>query len=110
MTPAAITAEATEGRPDATFQLPTLVVAGKPINTGAAPAHSPSYMRIHTLEATGGLTYSQMGRFTAKPGTPAKFTDGHGGTSDRARTPSSIRRRSSRSTTAPATSGSPRPR
>ena len=38
-------------------------------------------MRIHTLEATGGLTYAQMGRFTAKPGTPAKFTDGHGGTS-----------------------------
>ena len=38
-------------------------------------------MRIHTLESTGGLTYAQMGRFTAKPGTPAKFTDGHGGTS-----------------------------
>ena len=39
-------------------------------------------MRIHALEATGGLTYAQMGRFMAKPGTPAKFTDGHGGTSD----------------------------
>ena len=39
-------------------------------------------MRIHTLEATGGLTYSQMGRFIAKPGAPAKFTDGHGATSD----------------------------
>jgi F0F1-type ATP synthase membrane subunit c/vacuolar-type H+-ATPase subunit K len=39
-------------------------------------------MRIHALEATGGLTYSQMGRFVAKPGAPAKFTDGHGGTSD----------------------------
>jgi hypothetical protein len=37
-------------------------------------------MRIHTLEATGNLTYAQMGRFTAKPGTPAKFTDGHGAT------------------------------
>ena len=59
-----------------------------------------SYMRIHTLEATGGLTYAQMGRFTAKPGTPAKFTDGHGGTNDPTRTRSSIRRRSSRSTTA----------
>ena len=33
-------------------------------------------MRIHTLEATGGLTYAQMGRFMAKPGTPAQFTDG----------------------------------
>jgi hypothetical protein len=39
-------------------------------------------MRIHALEATGGLTYAQMGRFMAKPGTPAKFTDGHGATSD----------------------------
>ena len=46
------------------------------------PAHSPSYMRIHTLESTGGLTYAQMGRYTAKPGTPAKFTDGHGATND----------------------------
>src|SRR2546422_7568884 len=35
------------------------------------------YMRIHTLEATGGLTYARMGRFVAKPGTPAKLTDGH---------------------------------
>jgi hypothetical protein len=39
-------------------------------------------MRVHALEATGGLTYAQMGRFTAKPGAPAKFTDGQGGTSD----------------------------
>jgi hypothetical protein len=39
-------------------------------------------MRIHTLEATGNLTYAQMGRYIAKPGTPAKFTDGHGSTSD----------------------------
>src|SRR5207244_3129924 len=39
-------------------------------------------MRIHALSATGGLAYSQMGRFVAKPGTPVKFTDGQGGTSD----------------------------
>jgi hypothetical protein len=38
-------------------------------------------MRIHALEASGGLTYAQMGRFVAKPGTPAKFTDGQGATS-----------------------------
>ena len=57
-------------------------------------------MRIHTLEATGGLTYSQMGRFTAKPGTPAKFTDGHGANERRRSTHSSTRRRSGRSTTA----------
>ena len=38
-------------------------------------------MRIHALEASGGLTYAQMGRFVAKPGAPAKFTDGQGATS-----------------------------
>jgi hypothetical protein len=38
-------------------------------------------MRIHALEATQGLTYAQMGRFVAKPGTPAKLTDGQGNTS-----------------------------
>src|SRR5262249_27234707 len=40
------------------------------------------YMRIHTFGATSGLTYSQMGRFVAKPGTPLQFTDGLGGTND----------------------------
>jgi hypothetical protein len=39
-------------------------------------------MRIHTLEATGNLTYAQMGRYTAKPNAPVKLTDGHGGTND----------------------------
>ena len=39
-------------------------------------------MRVHTLESTGGLTYSQMGRFKALPNAPASATDGHGGTSD----------------------------
>ena len=39
-------------------------------------------MRGHTLEATNGLTYSQMGRFVAKPGTPAKLTDSQGGTNN----------------------------
>ena len=29
-----------------------------------------------------GLTYAQIGRFLAKPGTPAKLTDGQGGTND----------------------------
>jgi hypothetical protein len=39
-------------------------------------------MRIHALEASGGLTYAQMGRYTAKPGAPASATDGQGGTND----------------------------
>jgi len=81
MTPAAIKAEAQKAGLPASIKLPTVDVAGKQINSGARARAFASYMRIHTLEATGNLTYSQMGRFVAKPGTPAKFTDGHGGTS-----------------------------
>jgi len=83
MTPALIKAEAKAAGLDvATLSLPTVNVAGKAINNGAKARAFASYMRIHALEASGGLTYSQMGRFVAKPGTPAKLTDGHGATSD----------------------------
>jgi hypothetical protein len=51
------------------------------VNTGAEARAFAKMMRGHTLESTKGLTYAQMGRFVAKPGTPAKFTDGNGGTS-----------------------------
>jgi hypothetical protein len=80
MTPAGIKAEAQKAGLPATVVLPTVSVAGKPITDGARARAFASYMRIHVLESTGNLTYAQMGRFTAKPGTPAKFTDGHGGT------------------------------
>jgi hypothetical protein len=80
MTPAGITAEAKKAGLK-TFQVPSKSVAGLSINTGDRARAFAGYMRIHALEATGGLTYSQMGRFTAKPGTPTKFTDGHGATS-----------------------------
>jgi hypothetical protein len=81
MTPTLITAAAKQaGLKD--FVVPTLAVAGKPINNGARARAFAGYMRIHTLESTSGLTYSQLGRFVAKPGTPAKLTDGHGATSD----------------------------
>ena len=81
MTPTLITAAAKEaGLKD--FVVPAIAVADKPINSGDRARAFAGYMRIHTLEATGGLTYAQMGRYTAKPGTPAKFTDGHGATSD----------------------------
>jgi hypothetical protein len=82
MTPTAIKAEAKKAGLDfSKISFPTLAVAGKQINTGDRARAFAGYMRVHTLEATGGLTYAQMGRFLAKPGTPAKFTDGHGGTS-----------------------------
>src|SRR5205085_6604965 len=50
--------------------------------TGDRARAFASYMRIHALEATGGLTYAEMGRYTAKPGAPANLTDGQGGTND----------------------------
>jgi F0F1-type ATP synthase membrane subunit c/vacuolar-type H+-ATPase subunit K len=82
MTPAAITAEAKKaGLNIATLDIPSKSVANKPINSGDRARTFAGYMRIHALEASGGLTYAQMGRFIAKPGTPAKFTDGQGGTS-----------------------------
>ena len=37
-------------------------------------------MRIHALEATGGYTYAQMGRYEAKPNTPAAQLAKGGGT------------------------------
>ena len=82
MTPAAITAEAKEaGLNVSSLDIPTKSVANKPINTGERARTFAGYMRIHALEASGGLTYAQMGRFIAKPGTPKQFTDGHGATS-----------------------------
>ena len=83
MTPTAIRAEAAKaGLPVDELTFPTTSVAGQKVDTGDEARAFAGYMRIHALEATGGLTYAQMGRFMAKPGTPAKFTDGHGATSD----------------------------
>ena len=71
MTPAAIKKEAASaGLKNITF--PTCSVANESINTGSEAKCFASYMRIHTLEATGGLTYSQMGRYLDKNG---KATD-----------------------------------
>jgi hypothetical protein len=64
------------------IQTPTCSVAGDQVTNGDQARCFARYMRIHTFGATSGLTYSQMGRFVAKPGTPLQFTDGLGGTSD----------------------------
>ncbi len=69
MTPALIAKEA-KAAGLTNVVLPTVDVAGKAINSGPRARAFASYMRIHTLEATGGFTYSQIGRFTAKPGAP----------------------------------------
>jgi hypothetical protein len=81
MTPSAIKAEAKQaGIYSAVKEWPSKSVANQKINTGDKARAFAGYMRIHALEASGGLTYAQMGRFLAKPGAPAKFTDGQGGT------------------------------
>jgi hypothetical protein len=82
MTPTAIRAEAKNAGLPSTISFPATSVAGKAIDTGAKARAFAGYMRIHALEASGGLTYAEMGRFMAKPGTPAQFTDGNGATSD----------------------------
>ena len=76
MTPAAIRAEAQKAGLPTTIKLPTVSVAGKQINSGERARAFASYMRIHALEASGGLTYSQLPRYatTDSKGTndPAK--------------------------------------
>jgi hypothetical protein len=79
MTPALIAKEAKEAGLTG-VSLPSKSVAGLPINSGERARTFASYMRIHTLEATGGYTYSQMGRFTAKPDTPKAQLAVGGGT------------------------------
>ncbi len=79
MTPALIAKEAKEAGLTG-VDLPTVAVAGKAINSGPRARAFASYMRIHALEATGGYTYAQMGRFQAKPGTPKAQLAAGGGT------------------------------
>jgi hypothetical protein len=66
MTPALIRAEATQAGLPSTLSFPTVSVAGKTIDTGSKARAFASYMRIHALEASGGLTYSQLPRYATK--------------------------------------------
>jgi hypothetical protein len=68
MNAAGIAAEAKKAGLPASITLPTADVAGKAINTGSRARAFASYMRIHALEASGGLTYSQMPRFATTDG------------------------------------------
>jgi hypothetical protein len=80
MTPALIAKEAKAAGLTNVADLPTVAVAGKAINTGPRARAFASYMRIHALEASGGFTYAQMGRFTAKPDAPKAQLAVGGGT------------------------------
>jgi len=63
-----------------TVEAPSCSVAGDQVTDGTTARCFAQYMRIHALGASSGLTYAQMGRYMAKPGTPIQFTDFHGAT------------------------------
>ena len=76
MNPAAITGRDEGGRP-VDVAAPTCTSPTRPIESGGDARCFAQYMRIHALEASGGLTYSQMGRFLAAndPSNPAGTND-----------------------------------
>ena len=81
MTPSAIKAEAQKADIASKVTLwPTQSIANQKVDSGAKARLMAEYMRIHTLEATQGYTYSQMGIYTAKPGTPKAQLMPGGGT------------------------------
>jgi hypothetical protein len=67
MTPKAIAGEVQKAGLK-NVDLPTCSVAGQKIETGSQAKCFASYMRIHTLEATGGQTYAQMPRYATADG------------------------------------------
>jgi hypothetical protein len=77
MASAEIQKTASEAGVPATIKLPKCDVVDKEIDTGTEARCFAQYMRIHALEATGGLSYAQMGRFqsAAKPDDPAGTSD-----------------------------------
>jgi len=81
MTPSAIKAEAQKAGIAGKVTLwPTQSIANQKITTGAKARLMAEYMRIHTLEATQGYTYSEMGIYQAKDGTPKAQLMPGGGT------------------------------
>lgn len=67
MTPAAIKTEASKAGLT-NVSLPTCDVAGQRVDTGNRARCFASYMRIHALEASGGLTYAQMPQYATADG------------------------------------------
>jgi hypothetical protein len=68
MTPSLMKAEIKQaGLPDTT-PIPSVSVAGLPINSGDRAHAFAGYMRDHTLMATGGQTYAQMARYASPDG------------------------------------------
>ncbi|MDX6482173.1 MAG: hypothetical protein QOG85_2683 [Gaiellaceae bacterium] len=82
MSPAGIAAEV-KGQPWAkTYVLPTCTVAGMAVTNGDRARCFAQYMQVHTLEATQGVRYADMGRYVALPDAPASALNADGATSD----------------------------
>jgi hypothetical protein len=60
--------------------LPDCEVAEQKVDNGDTARCFAEYMQVHALEATGGYTYAEMGRFEAKPDAPANELAAGGGT------------------------------
>ena len=67
MTPTLIAAEAKKAGLT-NVSLPTCSIANKAVANGTQAKCFASYMRIHTLEATGGKTYAQMPHYATADG------------------------------------------
>jgi hypothetical protein len=74
MNPEKIAEDAKAAGLPASVDLPTCNVDGQQIDTSNEARCFAEYMRIHALESTGGLTYSELGRYQSKDGSP-KGTD-----------------------------------
>src|SRR5262249_46536378 len=67
----------------ANISLPSGDIAGKAITNGSLAREFAKYMRIHTLEATGGVPYASMPRYATADGkgtndaTKALVSNGH---------------------------------
>jgi hypothetical protein len=68
MTPAQIKLDAAAAGLPASTSLPTEDIAGVAIDNGDKARAFATYIRIHALEASGGLTYSQLPRYETADG------------------------------------------
>jgi len=77
MNPTDIQAAMTEAKITGVVPVPTCNVANTAIETGTDARCFAQYMQIHALEASGGLMYAEMGRYTAKadPSSPKGTSD-----------------------------------
>lgn len=80
MTPKEINAEVSGAGLAGKIDTPSCSVANEAIDNGDKARCFAQYMRVHALLATGGYTYSQMGRFEALPNTPKGELAPGGGT------------------------------